>query len=377
MSRTPDPRRFCPSCRAPTVSRASFCAACGAGLPGGSTPWLRPTLPAAVVLAAFFAVGLGLWVSLLAPGPSPQSPPPAGQNPSEKTSAGRELPPDHPPIPLPGDVAKLLGDLERQAEAVPNDVATWKRLADREYRAARVDKQYQAKAEKAFRHILELSPDDRDAIRGLGNLDFDRDDYASAITHYSRYLELEPKDSGARTDLGTMYLYAGDVAKAIAEYQKVTAAEPGHFESHFNLGLAYRRSGDEGKAKESLERARSLAPDERSKQQVEAALAGPGFAPPAGGAKVSFQQMIERALREHPIVGPKIVGFEWPGPTSGQVKLDGFPLEEMPAPVRERFLGRLEKELAEARTKSGESGEAQLALVDRASGRVMATVVAR
>ena len=377
MSQNPDSRRFCPSCRAPAVSRASFCAACGAGLPGGSTPWLRPTLPAYAVLAAFFAVGLGLWVSLLAPGGSPQSPPLAEQKPSEKTSAGRELPSDHPPIPPPGDVAKFLGDLERQADAAPKDVATWKRLAEHEYRAGRVDKQYLAKAEKAFRHILELSPDDRDAIRGLGNLDFDRDDYASAIAHYSRYLELEPKDSGARTDLGTMYLYSGDVAKAIAEYQKVIAAEPAYFEGHFNLGLAYRRSGDEGKAKESFERARSLAPDERSKQQVAAALAGPGGAPPAGGAKLSFQQMIERGLREHPIVGPKIVGFEWPGPTSGQVKLDGFPLEEMPAPVRERFLGRLEKDLAEARAKSGEAGEAQLALVDQASGRVMATVVAR
>ncbi len=201
------------------VSRASFCTDCGAGLPGGSTPWLRPTC-------------------LPTPCSRPFSPSPrtlvlaAGSGRLAAESAARRAEPQREkpraaasfrPI-IRRSAAGRRRDAPRRsrapAEAAPKDVATWKRLAEHEYRAGRVDKQYLAKAEKAFRHILELSPDDREPFAGSATRLSTANDYASAITHYSRYLELEPKDSGARTDLGTMYLYAGDVAKAIAEYQK-------------------------------------------------------------------------------------------------------------------------------------------------------------
>ena len=390
MSRKPDVTspRFCPSCGAPAVPSARFCTACGGELAGGARggSTIRDQLPALAVFALFLAVGLGLWVSVLAPSSTPErmtlaKPQPRGQGEgAPAASGGGDLPADHPPLGLPDDVAKFLAELEKKAEAAPQDLATWKRLGDVEYRAAQIDKQHLPKAEKAFRRVLELAPKDLDAIRGLGNVHFDRDEYPQAIEQYARYLELDPKDESVRTDLGTMHLYAGDATKALAEYEKVIAAKPDFFQAHFNMGIAYRRAGDEAKAKASFEKARSLAPDDRTKQQIAAAL---GEAPSHGGSAPSpgggspFQTIVERTLREHPIAGPKVVSFEWPAPTSGKVLLEGFPMDAMPQPIRERFLSKLETELKEARTKAGGAGAVELALVDRASGKVMATVVAR
>jgi tetratricopeptide (TPR) repeat protein len=386
MSRTPEPSRFCPACGAPAVPAANFCTACGGALRGGAgrstkaAGW-REQMPALVVFGAFLAIGLGLWISVLAPGDAPERMPLAKQQPPTAPSGGDggELPADHPPLALPADVTKFIADLEKQAEASPNDLATWKRLGDVEYRAAQIDKSHLPKAEQAFRKVLALAPNDLDAIRGLGNVHFDRDEYPQAIEQYARYLEIDPKDSSVRTDLGTMHLYEGDAKKALAEYDKVLAADPKFFQAHFNKGIAYRRAGEEENAKKSFEQARALAPDERTKQQIAAAL-GEGAATSAPGAAApqgSFQGMVERTLREHPIAGPKVVGFEWPAPTSGKVLLEAFPMEAMPQPIRERFLARLEKELADARAKAGGAGAVELALVDRASGKVMATVVAR
>ena len=371
------------------MATARFCTACGGALSGGARggTTLRDQMPALVVFGVFLAIGLGLWVSVLAPGDAPErmalAKPPAQGSPA--AGGAGDLPADHPPLGLPDDVAKFLAELEKKAEAAPQDLATWKRLGDVEYRAAQIDKQHLPKAEKAFRRVLELSPKDLDAIRGLGNVHFDRDEYPQAIEQYARYLELDPKEESVRTDLGTMYLYAGDPKKAVAEYEKVIAQKPDFFQAHFNMGIAQRRAGDEPKAKASFERALSLAPDDRTKQQIAAALgqgASEGGVATGGStvgspAKAPFQAMIERALREHPIAGPKVVGFEWPGPTSGKVVLESFPMEAMPPAIRERFLSKLEKELTEARTKSGGAGAVELALVDRASGKVMATVVAR
>ena len=344
-------------------------------------------MPTLVVFGAFLAIGLGLWVSILAPSGEAQRLPlakreqPQAEQPQSEPREG--LPADHPPLALPADVTRFLADLEKQAEAAPKDLAIWKRLAEVEYRASQIDKQHLAKAEKAFRRVLELAPKDLDAVRGLGNVHFDRDEYPQAIEQYTRYLEIDPKDSSVRTDLATMHLYAGDAKKAVAEYDKVIAADPKFFQAHFNKGIALRRAGEDAAATASFEKARELAPDERTKQQIAAALGE--AAPPASGAasgeasgvKPSLQGIVERALREHPIAGPKVVGFEWPAPTSGKVMLESFPMEAMPPPIRERFLARLEKQLAEARTETGSAGTVELALVDRASGKVMATVVAR
>jgi tetratricopeptide (TPR) repeat protein len=246
-------------------------------------------------------------------------------------------------------------------------------VAEVEYRAAQIDRTYLAKAEASFRHVLALDAKNLDALRGLGNVHFDREEYDKAVESYQSYLVVKPDDPSVRTDLGTMYLYRGEADKAIAEYGEVLAQDERFYQAHFNLGIAYAQKGDTTKALASFARARELAPDDGTRKQIDA-MADRARRASAAEEPQSFQQRTESALRGHPIVGPKIVAFRWPSATVGEVRLREFPMQGMPEMVRQKFLDRLKRELADAKQKSGAAGSARLDLVDDASGQLMATV---
>jgi tetratricopeptide (TPR) repeat protein len=375
---SPRAARFCPACGQPATAGGRYCTSCGEAL-GGSmrTPAAdRSQRAGLAVLAGFLAVGLALWFVILSPRRAGRLPL-AEKPPATAESSGGDLPTNHPPIAIPAEAKSFIADLEKKAEAAPKDLAAWKNLAQVEYRAGQIDKSYLAKAEKAYRHVLGVDPNDLDAIRGLGNVHFDREEYAEAVADYSKYLERKPDDSNVRTDLGTMYLYAGKDDEAIREYRKVVGSDPKFYQAHFNLGLAYAKKGDAAKAAESLETARALAPDEATRKQIQAMIDRGG----AGGAAASegtpaggLHERVEQVVRSHPIAGPKVVSVDWPSANEARVVLESFPMEAMPEFVRAKFLERLKGALAEAKKSTDTAGSVRLELVDRASGKVMAVV---
>jgi len=379
--------RFCSGCGKPASPTAAFCSACGARLsvdpPKAASD--RPNslpLPGLIVLVGFLAVGLGLWFALLAPRKPAGRMPLAQKPPEESAPAPAALPQDHPPLEIPADVKKYIADLEAKAAAQPKELATWKAVAEVEYRAGQIDRSYLDKAEASFRHVLELDRKDLGALRGLGNVHFDRDEYRQAVESYERYLAIKPDDLSVHTDLGTMYLYGGNLDKALVEYRQVLAKDPKFYQAQYNIGIALAQKGETPQALEALARARELAPDDRTRRHIDAVIAqAKGGERPDGStttdaAPRSFHDLVEEALRSHPILGPKIAKLEWPTETTGRLRLRQFPMEGMPDVVRQKFLDRLKGELAEAKQRTGQTGEAKLDLVDDSSGDVMATVTA-
>jgi tetratricopeptide (TPR) repeat protein len=434
---------FCAQCGARLPASARFCPGCGQPLAEparhGESPrqrraaaaaparTLRDQLPGLTVLTLFLAVGLTIWVTVLRPGaPTSSAPsrsaPPAG--------AGN-MPPDHPPIALPDEAKKFLSSLATKANAAPTDVGAWRNLAQVQARAAEVDASYLPQAIESYRHVVSLAPDDGDALRGLANLYYDQQQYASAAEQYERYLKLKPDDPNVRTDLATTYLYQRQVDRAIELYGKVLEANPDFLQAHFNLGLAYEAKGEHAKALDTLAKARALAPDESTRTQIDrvtaqmkgeaagaappgagaAALMGgeeeraapPGAAAPAGAgaaattagaaaaggaatggaagapadaasATRAFRDEVEATLRGHQILGPKITGIEWPEPTRARVLLANFPIQMMPEGPRSLFRGRLETILDDAKTKHGVSEESAIDLVDATTGESMERV---
>jgi tetratricopeptide (TPR) repeat protein len=325
-------------------------------------------------------------VALLAPGKAPGRFPLAPKSPDEvSTGEGASapvagaLPENHPPVEIPGDVKKVIADLEQKAASRPKDLDAWRNAAQVEYRAGQIDRAYLEKAEASFRHVLELDAKNLDAIRSLGNIYFDREEYGKAVEAYTGYLAIKPDDTNVRTDLGTMYLYGGDRAKAIAEYDKALARDPKFYQAHYNLGIAYSQEGQTTKALDSLVRARELAPDERTRKQIDTVIAhvkggGEKAGSVAAGEPKTFQGRVEESLRAHPILGPKIAKLEWVSPAEARVRLRDFPMQAMPEIVRQKFLDRLKGTLAGAKRESGVAGPARLDLVDDQNGEVMATV---
>ena len=136
-------------------------------------------------------------------------------SPAAATEDGRQLPAGHPKIELPKEALDFIAQLEQKARANPNDTANWNKLGDVSLRAAMFDPAYYAKAADAYAHVLKLDPDNLDALRGIGNIDFDQRKFDEAIAAYEHYLSRKPDDADVRTDLGTMLLSTGVADQAV------------------------------------------------------------------------------------------------------------------------------------------------------------------
>jgi cytochrome c-type biogenesis protein CcmH/NrfG len=382
--------RFCAQCGTKGPATARFCTECGARLgrataQSAETGW-RVTAAGTAVLSIFLAAGLAIWTLILSPttphrGPSRMAGgAAASMDEAPSTGEGKAR------IPLPAEAASFIADLAARAKEKPTDVPTWLKLAQVDARATQLDPVYQADAMGAFQHVLDLEPKNTDALRGLANLHYDRDDHAHAIPIFERYLALRPDDQSARTDLATMYLYSGDATRAISTYKDVIQRDPSFLQAHYNLAVTYHQQRDDAAALGELEIARRLATEEAVRKQIDdmiASLRGEGPAPgragaapaPDGtGARTPFQGAVEQGFRASPIMGSRIVRFEWTAPGSGRVLVQNFPMEGMPPAVRDKFTARLADELRGAAGSHPVDGPVRVEIADVATGSVMATV---
>src|SRR4030095_4760176 len=136
----------------------------------------------------------------------------------------------------------------------------------------------------------------------------------------------------------TMLLSSRQIDAALKVYQDVLKVDPKFFQAQFNLAIAYRAAEDDAKALAALQQARDIAPDDATRQRVDALLARlqgtPGPAP-AGGAEAAagggtLRSDVEAIFRTHPIVQPKLDHIEWPSDDHVRVLLRQFPMEGMP-----------------------------------------------
>src|SRR5262249_9052005 len=353
-----------------------------------------------VFLALLIAgVGLAAWVMLRPPEPnrgqggvdtnSGSAPPGKGTNSMGGTagnSAPGQLPPGHPKIELPPEARKLIDGIAKEAAAKPNDVAAWNKYAGVALRAAMFDDSYYGKATEAYSHVLKLDPDNLEALRGIGDIDYDKQRYDEAIAAYEHYLKKKPSDPEVRTDLGTMYLYTGNPDQALVQYNKALKENPDLFQAHFNMGVAYAEQKKTPEALASLKKAVTLAPDDNARNQVNQlitrisggsssaqASAEPGVAQ-SGNAPATFHGEVEQVVRRLPIAGPKVGSVEWPAATTAKVLMNNFPMDQMPPFAKQKFLTDLKSGIDSAKKDYKVSEKVEVDIVDSSSGKVMETV---
>jgi cytochrome c-type biogenesis protein CcmH/NrfG len=405
--------RFCPQCGAPTVAAARFCVECGVRLTqatgaesSASTPprassagkprpvaALSSTLaPFAATLTAIMAVGILVAFGVMRQIPQREallsSPSQPSSQPSSVQDAG-QLPPGHPTIRLPKEARDFIADIERKAEANPQDLAAWDKLGDVCFRAATFDSSYYPKAATAYAHVLKLDPDNLDALRGVGNIDFDQRKYDEAIAAYEHYLSGKPDDPEVRTDLGTMLLSSGSADQAVLQYRKVLATHPNFFEASFNLGIAYGQMNQLEAARAAFEKAKALAPDTDAKNRAAQMLAelGAGSVPASqedsrsatpptvlSDDSASFKDAMERMLRDLPIAGPKVASVQWPSATRLRVLMDNFPMDQMPPFAAAKFMADLKTGIVNVKSAHDVRAPVEIDICDATSGRVMQSV---
>jgi cytochrome c-type biogenesis protein CcmH/NrfG len=403
--------RFCPQCGTPLMTGAKFCVECGASLaPAAASPSAEPGINQTIrnmpITTAFVAVFLAIlivgllaagWVMLRKPetiqtaadtGGAPAVPPGSGVNSMGGTagnSAPGQLPPGHPKVQLPTEARSFIDKVEKDAQEHPKDIALWNKLGGVTMRAAMFDPSYYAKATEAYGHVLKLDSDNLEALRGIGDVDYDQDKYDEAIAAYEHYLRKKPNDPEVITDLGTMYLYTGNADQAVAQYNKALRLKPDMFQAYFNLGVAYAQENKASDAQAALKRADELAPDDNARNQVReviakltgrsaAPVAVSGATPPGTRPASTFQGQIEQVVRGLPIAGPKVGSVQWPNQTTAKVMMNNFPMDQMPPFAKDKFMTDLKSGIVSAKKDYKVSGKVEVDLVDGASGRVMETV---
>jgi tetratricopeptide (TPR) repeat protein len=384
--------KFCVGCGTPVTAPAASAAGAVAGpaATGAMRTALAPASGAArasshftpafaVVFAAIFAIGLGATAFIMRQQPRREH---ALATAAAGTGAAGNLPPGHPEvIKIPDEARKFIDDLKAKADAAPNDVAAWDRFGDAAERAAMFDPSYYPKAEDAYAHVLKLDPDNLAALRGVGNIDYDRRRYDEAIAAYEHYLSRKPDDSRVRTDLGTMYLSSGNPDVAIVQYKKVVAAHPDFFEAYFNLGVAYAEMENKPVARGYFQKARTLAPDDKARGEIDQMLATIGAkgaagesAVAVGGNAATFRGAFEQMARGLAIAGPKVHGVQWTDDQHARLLMDDFPMDQMPPFADARFLGDLKSGTSDAMRSHHVRGPVTIEIADASSNRVMQSV---
>ncbi len=396
--------RFCPQCGASLMAGAKFCVECGASLGTSSPPSAEPAINQTIrnlpLTSAFVGVFLAImivgllaagWVMLRKPtvdsGTAPSVPPGSGVNSMGGTAgnaAPGQLPPGHPKVELPTEARSFIDKVEQDAQSHPNDIAMWNKLGGVTMRAAMFDQSYYAKASEAYGHALKIDPDNLEALRGIGDIDYDTEKYDRAIAAYEHYLKKKPDDPEVITDLGTMYLYTGNPDQAVAQYHKALALKPDMFQAYFNLGVAYAQQDKASESQAALKKAEELAPDDNARKQVREVIAkitgrpapAPQAAPeaPSFTPASTFQGQIEQVVRGLPIAGPKVGSIQWPDKTTAKVMMNNFPMDQMPPFAKDKFMSDLRSGINSAKKDYKVSGKVEVDLVDSASGRTMETV---
>ena len=312
----------------------------------------------------------------------------SSQQDSPRVQDTTKLPAGHPTVQLPKEARDFISSIARKAEANPHNLAAWDKYGDVCFRAAAFDASYYSTSQSAYAHVLKIDPDDLDALRGIGNIDFDQHKYDEAIAAYEHYLSKRPQDPEVRTDLGTMLLSSGSADQAVLQYRKVLETHPNFFEANFNLGIAYGQMNELDAARASFEKAREQAPDADSRNRVIQMLAELGSAtmPAAGRLKPgpaapvvsadsgSFKDAVERMLRDLPIAGAKVASVQWPSATRARVLMDNFPMDQMPPFAAAKFISDLKSGIGGVKSAHDVRAPVEIDICDAASGRVMQTV---
>jgi cytochrome c-type biogenesis protein CcmH/NrfG len=136
---------------------------------------------------------------------------------------------------------------------------------------------------QAMRTAAEQNPADAKSRVELGNMYFDAERYADAITWYEDALKINPADPNVSTDLGVAYYYTNQPDKAVTQFEQSLKVDPKHTKTLLNLGIvkAFGQQDLTGAA-EAWQQVVALAPDSPEGQAARKALEGLRSAHPTG-----------------------------------------------------------------------------------------------
>ncbi|MDP6590132.1 MAG: tetratricopeptide repeat protein, partial [Alphaproteobacteria bacterium] len=93
-------------------------------------------------------------------------------------------------------------------------------------------------AEALYRRVLEIEPEQPDALHLLGVIAHQRGMHGEAIENIQRAIAASATTARYHNSLGEAYRASGEAEQAMAAYRRALDLDPGHAQSHYNLGIA-------------------------------------------------------------------------------------------------------------------------------------------
>jgi tetratricopeptide (TPR) repeat protein len=120
----------------------------------------------------------------------------------------------------------------------------------------------------------------------LGNIYFDAERYADAVTWYQAALKINPNDPDVSTDLGVSYHYLNQPDRALAQFDESLKIDPKHAKTMLNQGIvrAYGKQDLPG-AVAVWEKLIQVAPNSPEAEVAKRALQAMKSAHPEAAAK--------------------------------------------------------------------------------------------
>jgi Flp pilus assembly protein TadD len=123
-----------------------------------------------------------------------------------------------------------------------------------------VAKYYFSLAERHFREVVRIDPEDVEGHFNLGVMFADRGETDEAISHFVAGLKNAPNDPKAHASMGTLLSRKGDVAGALSHFRKSLAILPNDAEARYNLAALLIKCGRSDEAVAELKKTVQIAP---------------------------------------------------------------------------------------------------------------------
>ncbi len=116
-------------------------------------------------------------------------------------------------------------------------------------------------AEQLYRQILDVDPDQADALHYLGLLAYRVGQLDKAIDLLSKAVRKDAKNSLYHFNLGVVFQKGGRLGEAVESYRRAVTINPNHVEAQSNLGNALKEQRKLDQAVASYKKALSLNPN--------------------------------------------------------------------------------------------------------------------